>query len=89
MKADRGEKGKMREEAEEERGDTIAGRAVPSVPADKTNLSEYSSTGNAVHLKNSIFLARYWNFDLVSHAGPGRSSCSVEKRGGFASYSSQ
>lgn len=52
MKADRGEKGKMREEAEEERGDTIAGRAVPSVPADKTNLSEYSSTSNAVHLKN-------------------------------------
>lgn len=79
MKADRGEKGKMREEAEEERGDTIAGRAVPSVPADKTNLSEYSSTSNAMHLKNDIFLARYWDFDLVSHAGPGRSSCSVER----------
>lgn len=39
---------------EEERGDTAASRACQSllsVAADKTNLSEYSSTSNAMHLK--------------------------------------
>lgn len=45
-------------EGEEERGDTVASKACQSVlsaPADKTNLSEYSFTSNAMHLKNSIF----------------------------------
>lgn len=78
MKEDRGRKGKMREEVKEEIGDTVAGRAVPSVPADKTNLREYSSSSNAMDLK-ILFLARYWNFYLESHAGLDRSSCSVER----------
>ena len=46
-------------EEAEERSDSVADRACQSllsVPADKTNLREYSSTRNAMHLKISIFL---------------------------------
>lgn len=67
-------------EGEEERGDTVASRtcqSILSVPADKTNLGEYSSKSNAMHLKIQFFgpISIY----LVSLAGPGRSSCSAER----------
>lgn len=66
MKEDIGGKRKMRADIN---GDTFAGRAVPSVPAGKIHLNEYSSSSNAVDL----------DFYLESHAGPDRSSCSAER----------
>lgn len=54
----RGDVEKKVEVEEEERGDTVVSRAcqsVLSVPADKNNLSEYSSTSKVHALENYIF----------------------------------
>lgn len=68
------------------------GQSVLSVPTDKTNLSEYSSTSNAVCLKffSLILGLLTWYHSQEKVMCPGTISCSAERAlgGVFVSCSS-
>lgn len=65
-------------------------QSVLSVAADKTYLSEYSSTSNAMHLKNDIFCpdtgTPTWCF---LHVQVGAAALQLQEGGGLDSYFSE